>query len=115
MIQQIIIGTRGSQLALWQTNWVKTQTEKQSECSLSRVSSAKTASADQMPCYKSDLPFIRKRGLDRSRVVTVTGGSREKPTVELWIVPSGAALSKPTPTVKPGDSKPTSPTKQAKP
>lgn len=29
MIQQIIIGTRGSQLALWQTNWVKTQIETQ--------------------------------------------------------------------------------------
>ena len=28
MIQKIIIGTRGSQLALWQTNWVKAQTEK---------------------------------------------------------------------------------------
>ena len=28
MIQKIIIGTRGSQLALWQTNWVKAQIEK---------------------------------------------------------------------------------------
>jgi hydroxymethylbilane synthase len=28
LIQKIIIGTRGSQLALWQTNWVKAQTEK---------------------------------------------------------------------------------------
>ena len=27
MIQKIIIGTRGSQLALWQTNWVKAQIE----------------------------------------------------------------------------------------
>lgn len=27
MIQRIIIGTRGSQLALWQTNWVKAQIE----------------------------------------------------------------------------------------
>jgi hypothetical protein len=59
--------------------------------------------------------LIRKRGLDPSRVVTVTGGSREKPMVELWIVPSGAPLPKPTPTVKPGDSKPTSPAKPTKP
>lgn len=28
MIDKITIGTRGSQLALWQTNWVKTQIEK---------------------------------------------------------------------------------------
>jgi hydroxymethylbilane synthase len=28
LIQKITIGTRGSQLALWQTNWVKTQIEK---------------------------------------------------------------------------------------
>ena len=28
MIQKLIIGTRGSQLALWQTNWVKTEIEK---------------------------------------------------------------------------------------
>jgi hydroxymethylbilane synthase len=28
LIQKIIIGTRGSQLALWQTNWVKAQIEK---------------------------------------------------------------------------------------
>lgn len=59
--------------------------------------------------------LIRKRGLDPSRVVTVTGGSREKPTVELWIVPSGAPLPKPTPTVKQGDSKPASPAKTTKP
>ena len=59
--------------------------------------------------------LIRKRGLDPSRVVTVTGGSREKPTVELWIVPAGAALPKPTPTVTPSVSKPTSPAKPAKP
>jgi hydroxymethylbilane synthase len=28
LIQKIIIGTRGSQLALWQTNWVKAEIEK---------------------------------------------------------------------------------------
>jgi hydroxymethylbilane synthase len=29
LIQRITIGTRGSQLALWQTNWVKSEIEKQ--------------------------------------------------------------------------------------
>ena len=28
MIEKITIGTRGSQLALWQTNWVKAEIEK---------------------------------------------------------------------------------------
>lgn len=59
--------------------------------------------------------LVNKRGLDPSRGVTVTGGSRETPTVEPWIVPTGAPLPKPTPTVKPGVSKPTSPTKPTKP
>lgn len=59
--------------------------------------------------------LIKKRGLDPSRLVTVTGGSREQPTVQLWIVPSGAPLPKPTPTVKPTESKPTNPTKPTKP
>ena len=45
--------------------------------------------------------LVKKRGIDSSRVVTVTGGSREEPTVELWIVPAGAQLPKPTPAVKP--------------
>lgn len=44
--------------------------------------------------------LIRKRGLEPNRIVTVTGGSREDTTVELWIVPAGAPLPKPTPTAK---------------
>lgn len=66
--------------------------------STSRPADAQKA-ADRAKDY-----LIRKRGLDPSRLVTVTGGSREKPTVELWIVPAGAALPKPTPTVKPAES-----------
>lgn len=49
--------------------------------------------------------LVNKRALEGSRVVTVDGGSREQPAIELWIVPSGAEPPKPTPTVKRGDAK----------
>ncbi len=58
--------------------------------------------------------LVNKRRVDRSRLVTVTGGSREQLTVELWIVPAGAQPPKPTSTIKPGESKPTGPPKPAK-
>jgi hypothetical protein len=44
--------------------------------------------------------LVTKRGIDADRVITVDGGYREKPGIELWIVPSRAQLPKPTPTVK---------------
>jgi hypothetical protein len=44
--------------------------------------------------------LVNQRGLDRDRIVTVDGGYREQPAVELWVVPSRAQLPKPTPTVK---------------
>jgi hypothetical protein len=50
--------------------------------------------------------LITQRGIDASRIVVVNGGFREEDSVELWIVPSGAAAPKPTPTVQMGDVKP---------
>ena len=47
-----------------------------------------------------------RRGIDASRLVVVNGGFREEDSVELWIVPSGAAAPTPTPTVQAGDVKP---------
>ena len=44
-----------------------------------------------------------QRGIDASRIVVVNGGFREEDSVELWIVPSGAAAPKPTPTVQAGE------------
>jgi hypothetical protein len=44
--------------------------------------------------------LVNKRGIDAGRIVTVDGGYREQPAVELWLVPSRAALPRPTPTVK---------------
>lgn len=44
--------------------------------------------------------LVSKRSIERSRLVTVAGGSREEPTVELWIVPTGSQPPKLTPTRK---------------
>jgi hypothetical protein len=40
--------------------------------------------------------LVNKRNIESSRLVTVTGGTRQQPTVELWIVPRGAQPPKPT-------------------
>ncbi len=50
--------------------------------------------------------LIAERGIDASRIVTVNGGFREEDSVELWVVPSGAAPPRPTPTVQAGDVRP---------
>jgi hypothetical protein len=50
--------------------------------------------------------LITQRGIDASRFEVVNGGFREENSVELWIVPSGAAPPKPTPTVQAKDLKP---------
>jgi len=50
--------------------------------------------------------LIKQRGIDGSRIVVINGGFREGDSVELWIVPSGAAAPRATPTVQAGDVKP---------
>lgn len=49
--------------------------------------------------------LVTQRGIDASRLVVVNGGFREEDSVELWIVPSGAAAPKATPTVQASDVK----------
>ncbi len=50
--------------------------------------------------------IVEKRGIDAARIVTINGGFREVDSVELWIVPSGAAPPQATPTVQAGEVKP---------
>ena len=50
--------------------------------------------------------LITQRGIDAARLVVVNGGFREEDSVELWLVPSGAAAPKPTPTVQAGEVNP---------
>lgn len=47
--------------------------------------------------------LVSHRGIDASRLTLVNGGFREEDSVELWLVPSGAAAPQPTPTVQMGD------------
>ena len=49
--------------------------------------------------------IVMQRGIDASRLVIVNGGFREEDSVELWVVPSGAAAPQPTPTVQAGEIK----------
>ena len=53
--------------------------------------------------------LVTQRGIDASRLVVVNGGFREDDSVELWIVPSGAAAPLPTPTVQAGEVNPGKP------
>lgn len=50
--------------------------------------------------------LIQQRGIDASRIDVVNGGFREADSVELWVVPSGAAPPRATPTLQAGDVKP---------
>jgi len=49
--------------------------------------------------------LMKQRGIDGSRLVLVNGGFREYDSVELWLVPSGAAPPRATPTVQAGEVK----------
>ena len=41
--------------------------------------------------------LVTVRGMDANRIVVRNGGLRDRPTIELWIVPQGAPLPQPTP------------------
>lgn len=56
--------------------------------------------------------LINERGIDGSRLVVVNGGFREGDSVELWIVPSGAAPPRATPTVQAGELQPRAPVRR---
>ena len=56
--------------------------------------------------------LMNERGIDGSRIVVVNGGFREGDSVELWVVPAGAATPRATPTVQAGDVKPAGPTRR---
>ena len=56
--------------------------------------------------------LVKQRGIDGSRIVVVNGGFRENDSVELWIVPSGAAPPRATPTIQAGDLKPAGPVRR---
>lgn len=54
--------------------------------------------------------LVTERVINASRIILVNGGFREEDCVEVWIVPRGATPPQPTPTVQPGDVRPSRPT-----
>lgn len=56
--------------------------------------------------------LTNERAIDGSRIVIVNGGFRESDSVELWLVPRGAASPRATPTVQAGEVKPVGATRR---
>jgi len=56
--------------------------------------------------------LINERAIDGSRLVIINGGFRETDSVELWLVPRGAATPRATPTVQAGEVKPAGTTRR---
>jgi hypothetical protein len=56
--------------------------------------------------------LVSDRGIDASRLTVVNGGFRDADSVELWLVPSGAAAPRATPTVQAGDVKSAAPVRR---
>ena len=59
---------------------------------------------------KRTLDYLtNQRGVDARRITIVNGGYRESDFIEIWVCPPGAKNPEATPTVQPGDVKPTNP------
>jgi len=57
-------------------------------------------------CERAKNFLVVSRGVDAARLVALDGGYRESPTVEAWVVPSGAQPPLPTPDGTPNESNP---------
>jgi hypothetical protein len=64
------------------------------------------ANEAQRRCVRAKDHLVSARGMDPTRIVTVDGGLREEPAVELWVVPPGAAPPDASPTVYPREVRP---------
>jgi len=58
--------------------------------------------------------LTNQRGVDARRITIVNGGYRDTDFIEIWVCPPGAKTPEPTPTVQPGDVKPTRPRARAR-
>ncbi|MDQ3666095.1 MAG: hypothetical protein M3410_05740 [Acidobacteriota bacterium] len=63
---------------------------------------SRVGQADRLGARARDY-LVRQRGIAPARIIVLNGGFREEDCVELWIVPSGAPLPQPRPTVQAGD------------
>lgn len=69
---------------------------------------SRIGSADLLGTRARDY-LVTQRGIDASRITVINGGFREEDCVELWVIPRGATLPQPTPTVQAGDVRPAAP------
>ena len=51
--------------------------------------------------------LVKQRNIESIRLLPVDGGYREQVAIELWLIPSGADLPQPTPTIDPSKMKTT--------
>lgn len=66
---------------------------------------SKAGQADKLGQRSLDY-LTQTRGIDAGRLVVVNGGYRDTDTLELWLVPQGAQVPQPTPTVQASDVTP---------
>ncbi len=57
----------------------------------------------QMMATKAKKYILKKGKLKSSRIMAISGGYREEPMTELWVVPPGATPPQATPTVDPSE------------
>ena len=69
-------------------------------CVIGYTSRRGSRAADRRIASRAKLTMAKAHAIDVSRVVALGGGRRAYKTVELWLVPPGAALPKPSPTVR---------------
>ena len=60
---------------------------------------------DRRLAARRKLTILRTQSIGADRVLAIGGGLRQQKTIEFWIVPPGAELPKPTPTVRPSRRK----------
>lgn len=66
---------------------------------------SRTGQADMLGKRTMDY-LVTQRGVDARRITIVNGGYRDSDFIEIWICPPGAKTPQATPTVQPGDVKP---------
>ena len=66
---------------------------------------SRTGQADALGKRTMDY-LVTQRGVDARRITIISGGYRDTDFIEIWVCPPGAKTPQATPTVQPGDVKP---------
>jgi hypothetical protein len=74
-------------------------------CVIAYTSRRGSRAADRRIAARVKMAIAKAHAVDVSRIAAFGGGRRDYKTIELWLVPPGAELPKPTPTVRPSRRK----------